>query len=112
MLATKAYFLTGPAQTTGPREHLLAAVDASLRRLGTDYVDSYQIHRWDYETPIEETMAALHDIVRSGKARYIGASSMYAWEFAKASPIPARRAGRVSRRRTTTTWSTEKRSGR
>jgi 1-deoxyxylulose-5-phosphate synthase len=86
VLATKVYFPTGP----GPhdrglsRKHLLAAVDASLRRLGTDYVDLYQIHRWDYETPIEETMATLDDIVRAGKSRYIGASSMYAWEFAKA----------------------------
>jgi aryl-alcohol dehydrogenase (NADP+) len=60
------------------------AIDNSLRRLGTDYVDLYQTHRWDYETPIEETMAALHDVVKAGKARYIGASSMYAWQFAKA----------------------------
>jgi aryl-alcohol dehydrogenase-like predicted oxidoreductase len=62
----------------------MASIDASLRRLGTDYVDLYQIHRWDYETPVEETMRALDDVVRSGKARYIGASSMYAWQFAKA----------------------------
>jgi 1-deoxyxylulose-5-phosphate synthase len=74
------------------RKHVLAAIDASLTRLGTDYVDLYQIHRWDYETPIEETMAALHDVVRAGKARYIGASSMYAWEFAKAQ-YTARAAG-------------------
>lgn len=66
------------------RKHLMDAIDASLRRLGTDYVDLYQIHRWDYETPIDETMKALHDVVKSGKARYIGASSMYAWQFAKA----------------------------
>jgi aryl-alcohol dehydrogenase-like predicted oxidoreductase len=66
---------------------VLAGIDASLRRLGTDYVDIYQIHRWDYDTPIEETMAALHDVVRAGKARYIGASSMYAWQFAKAQYI-------------------------
>ncbi|MEZ4680520.1 MAG: aldo/keto reductase [Caldilineaceae bacterium] len=59
------------------------AIDASLQRLGTDYVDLYQIHRWDKETPIEETMEALHDVVKAGKARYIGASSMYAWQFAK-----------------------------
>ena len=86
VLATKAYFETGPGPNDRglSRKHLLAAVDASLRRLGTDYVDLYQIHRWDYETPIEETMDALHDIVRAGKARYIGASSMYAWQFAKA----------------------------
>ena len=62
----------------------MAAIDASLRRLGTDYVDLYQIHRWDYETPIEETLEALHDIVKAGKARYIGASSMHAWQFAQA----------------------------
>jgi aryl-alcohol dehydrogenase-like predicted oxidoreductase len=66
------------------RKHILSAIDASLRRLGTDYVDLYQIHRWDDDTPIEETMSALHDIVQVGKARYIGASSMYAWQFAKA----------------------------
>ena len=66
------------------RKHLLASIDASLARLGTDYVDLYQIHRWDDETPIEETLSALHDIVRAGKARYIGASSMAAWQFAQA----------------------------
>jgi aryl-alcohol dehydrogenase-like predicted oxidoreductase len=86
VLATKVYFPMGP----GPddrglsRTHILAAIDASLSRLGADYVDLYQIHRWDNETPIEETMAALHDVVQAGKARYIGASSMYAWQFAKA----------------------------
>ena len=86
VLATKVYFPMGP----GPddrglsRMHILAAIDASLTRLGLDYVDLYQIHRWDDETPIEETMAALHDVVQAGKARYIGASSMYAWQFAKA----------------------------
>jgi aryl-alcohol dehydrogenase-like predicted oxidoreductase len=66
------------------RKHILAGIDASLRRLGMDYVDLYQIHRWDYGTPIEETMGALHDVVRAGKARYIGASSMFAWQFGKA----------------------------
>ncbi|HEV2241463.1 MAG TPA: aldo/keto reductase, partial [Streptosporangiaceae bacterium] len=66
------------------RKAILQQVDASLSRLGTDYVDLYQIHRWDYRTPVEETMEALHDIVRAGKARYIGASSMFAWQFAKA----------------------------
>lgn len=66
------------------RKHILAGIDASLRRLGTDHVDLYQIHRWDPDTPIEETMEALHDVVRAGKARYLGASSMYAWQFAKA----------------------------
>ena len=66
------------------RKHILDAIDKSLRRLGMDYVDLYQIHRWDYETPIEETMEALNDVVRAGKARYIGASSMFAWQFSKA----------------------------
>jgi 1-deoxyxylulose-5-phosphate synthase len=66
------------------RKHIMASIDASLARLGTDYVDLYQIHRWDAETPIEETLAALHDIVRAGKARYIGASSMASWQFAQA----------------------------
>jgi 1-deoxyxylulose-5-phosphate synthase len=66
------------------RKHVLASIDASLGRLGLDYVDLYQIHRWDPLTPIEETMDALHDVVKSGKARYIGASSMFAWQFAKA----------------------------
>jgi aryl-alcohol dehydrogenase-like predicted oxidoreductase len=66
------------------RKEIIFEIDQSLRRLGTDYVDLYQIHRWDYETPIEETMEALHDVVKAGKARYIGASSMYSWQFAKA----------------------------
>jgi aryl-alcohol dehydrogenase-like predicted oxidoreductase len=66
------------------RKHIMDGIDASLRRLGTDYVDLYQIHRWDHNTPIEETMEALHDVVKAGKARYIGASSMFAWQFAKA----------------------------
>ncbi|MDR3709475.1 MAG: aldo/keto reductase [Capsulimonadaceae bacterium] len=66
------------------RKAIMSEIDASLTRLGTDYVDLYQIHRWDYETPIEETLEALHDIVRQGKARYIGASSMYSWQFCKA----------------------------
>jgi aryl-alcohol dehydrogenase (NADP+) len=69
------------------RKHIFDAVEASLRRLGIDYIDLYQIHRWDYETPIEETMEALHDLVKSGKVRYIGASSMWAWQFAKAHHI-------------------------
>jgi aryl-alcohol dehydrogenase-like predicted oxidoreductase len=86
VLATKVYFPTG----TGPndkglsRKHIMAAIDASLDRLGVDHVDLYQIHRWDDETPIEETMNALNDVVSAGKARYIGASSMFAWQFAKA----------------------------
>ena len=66
------------------RKHILDSIDRSLQRLQMEYVDLYQIHRWDYETPIEETLEALHDVVRAGKARYIGASSMYAWQFAKA----------------------------
>jgi len=66
------------------RKHIMSSIDASLKRLKTDYVDLYQIHRWDYYTPIEETMEALHDIVKAGKARYIGGSSMYSWQFAKA----------------------------
>lgn len=69
------------------RKHIISSVENSLRRLGTDYIDLYQIHRWDYQAPIEETMVALHDIVRTGKVRYIGASSMYAWQFAKAQYI-------------------------
>src|ERR671913_1490145 len=86
VLATKVFFPMGPGPNDRglSRKHILTAIDASLRRLGTDHVDLYQIHRWDHETPIEETMEALHDVVRAGKARYIGASSMYAWQFAKA----------------------------
>lgn len=86
VIATKAYYPWRKRPNTGglSRKALLAAVDDSLRRLGTDYIDLYQIHRWDYETPIEETLQALHDIVKSGKVRYLGASSMFAWQFAKA----------------------------
>lgn len=86
VIATKVYFPQGkgPNQRGLSRKALMAEIDNSLRRLGTDYVDLYQIHRWDYDTPIEETLEALHDIVKAGKARYIGASSMYAWQFAKA----------------------------
>jgi 1-deoxyxylulose-5-phosphate synthase len=86
VLATKVYFPMGPGPNDRglSRKHILAGIDASLRRLNCDYVDLYQIHRWDAETPIEETMEALHDVVRAGKARYLGASSMYAWQFAKA----------------------------
>ncbi|HEX5552134.1 MAG TPA: aldo/keto reductase, partial [Chitinophagaceae bacterium] len=74
----------GPNDKGLSRKHIMNAINASLTRLGTDYVDLYQIHRWDYDTPIEETMEALHDVVKAGKARYIGASSMYSWQFAKA----------------------------
>jgi aryl-alcohol dehydrogenase-like predicted oxidoreductase len=86
VIATKVYFEMGPGPNDRglSRKHILSSIDASLKRLGTDYVDLYQIHRWDYETSIEETLEALHDVVRAGKARYIGASSMYAWQFAKA----------------------------
>jgi aryl-alcohol dehydrogenase (NADP+) len=74
----------GPNGQGLSRKAIMSEIDHSLRRLGTEYVDLYQIHRWDYNTPIEETMEALHDVVRAGKARYIGASSMYAWQFAQA----------------------------
>jgi len=74
----------GPNERGLSRVHIMNAIEASLRRLGTDYVDLYQIHRWDSETPIEETLEALHDLVKAGKVRYIGASSMYAWQFAQA----------------------------
>jgi aryl-alcohol dehydrogenase-like predicted oxidoreductase len=86
VVATKVYFpmTPGPNGRGLSRKHILSAIDASLQRLEMDYVDLYQIHRWDSETPIEETMEALHDVVESGKARYIGASSMFAWQFAKA----------------------------
>ena len=86
VLATKvnSRMHPGPNGAGLSRKAIMAEIDNSLRRLGTDYVDLYQIHRWDYDTPIEETMEALHDVVKAGKARYIGASSMYAYQFAKA----------------------------
>jgi aryl-alcohol dehydrogenase (NADP+) len=86
VIATKVFSVMGdkPNQRGLSRKHIMDGIDASLKRLGTDYVDLYQTHRWDSETPIEETMEALHDVVKAGKARYIGASSMYAWQFAKA----------------------------
>ena len=86
VLATKVHgrMRPGPNGAGLSRRAILAEIDNSLRRLGTDYVDLYQIHRWDSSTPIEETLEALHDVVRAGKARYIGASSMYSWQFAKA----------------------------
>jgi aryl-alcohol dehydrogenase (NADP+) len=89
VLATKVYNPMGkqPNHRGLSRKHIMQGIDASLKRLGTDYVDLYQIHRWDYETPIEETMEALHDVVKAGKALYIGASSMYAWQFAKAQSV-------------------------
>jgi 1-deoxyxylulose-5-phosphate synthase len=91
VMATKVFFPAGALGSTArpneaglSRKAIFQSIDASLKRLGTDYVDLYQIHRWDYATPIEETLEALHDVVKAGKARYIGASSMYAWQFAKA----------------------------
>ena len=94
VLATKVcYPIDGLGSAMRPnmqglsRKAIIAGIDASLSRLGTDYVDLYQVHRWDYATPIEETMETLHDVVRAGKARYIGASSMYAWQFAKAQEV-------------------------
>ena len=86
VIATKVYNPTSedPNHQGLSRLHIMRAIENSLRRLGTDYVDLYQIHRWDYDTPIEETLATLHELIKSGKVRYIGASSMYAWQFAKA----------------------------
>jgi len=92
VVATKVYMPMTPGENGSglSRKHILSAIDASLQRLDMEYVDLYQIHRWDGRTPIEETMEALHDIVRSGKARYIGASSMFAWQFAKAQQVADR----------------------
>ena len=86
VIATKAYYAMGegPNDRGLSRKHLFDAIDASLTRLEVDYVDLYQVHRWDAQTPLEETLRALNDIVQAGKARYVGASSMYAWQFAKA----------------------------
>ncbi|QQE80094.1 aldo/keto reductase [Alicyclobacillus sp. SO9] len=86
VIATKVHgrMHEGPNGAGLSRKVIMTEIDNSLRRLGTDYVDLYQIHRWDYNTPIEETMEALHDVVKAGKVRYIGASSMYAWQFLKA----------------------------
>jgi len=93
VIATKVFFPVGdkaPNDRGLSRKHIMKAIDDSLRRLGTDYVDLYQIHRWDYDTPIEETVEALHDVVKSGKARYVGASSMHAYQFAKALHVAER----------------------
>jgi len=86
VVATKVYFpwRSGPNGNGLSRKAIMTAIDASLKRLGMDYVDLYQIHRWDNQTPIEETLDALHDLIKAGKVRYIGASSMYAWQFSKA----------------------------
>ena len=93
VLATKVCMPTMPGENGRglSRKHIMASIDASLKRLEVDYVDLYQIHRWDPNTPIAETMEALHDVVKAGKARYIGASSMYAWQFAKAQSIAGTR---------------------
>jgi aryl-alcohol dehydrogenase-like predicted oxidoreductase len=93
VVATKVFMPMTPGENGGglSRKHVLSAIDASLKRLQMDYVDLYQIHRWDSRTPIEETMGALHEIVQTGKARYIGASSMFAWQFSKAQHIAERR---------------------
>ncbi|WUH89199.1 aldo/keto reductase [Streptomyces sp. NBC_00433] len=92
VLATKVHGRMRPGPNGGglSRKAIMTEIDHSLRRLGTDYVDLYQIHRWDRTTPIEETMEALHDVVKAGKARYIGASSMYAWQFSKAQYVAER----------------------
>jgi aryl-alcohol dehydrogenase-like predicted oxidoreductase len=92
VIATKVHgrMRPGPNGAGLSRRVIMSEIDASLRRLGTDYVDLYQIHRWDYTTPIEETLEALHDVVKAGKARYIGASSMYAWQFAQALAVAER----------------------
>ncbi|MBC2285631.1 aldo/keto reductase [Listeria booriae] len=93
VLATKVHQIMRPGQPNGgglSRKAILSEIDHSLERLGTDYVDLYIIHRWDYDTPIEETMEALHDVVKSGKVRYIGASAMYAWQFQKAQRVAER----------------------
>jgi len=92
VIATKVFMPMTPGENGGglSRKHILSAIDASLKRLQMDYVDLYQIHRWDNRTPIEETMEALHEVVRAGKARYIGASSMFAWQFAKAQHVAER----------------------
>jgi aryl-alcohol dehydrogenase-like predicted oxidoreductase len=89
VVATKVFMPVTPGENGGglSRKHIMAGIDASLSRLGLEYVDLYQIHRWDPRTPIEETMEALHDVVRAGKARYLGASSMFAWQFAEAQHV-------------------------
>ena len=91
VVATKVHGRTMPGENGRglSRKHVMASIDGSLQRLGLDYVDLYQIHRWDHLTPITETMEALHDVVKAGKARYLGASSMYAWQFAKAQRVAA-----------------------
>ena len=98
VIATKVFSPMGddPNERGLSRKHILHSIDDSLQRLGTDYVDLYQIHRFDHDTPIEETLGALDDVVRAGKALYIGASSMYAWQFAKMLSLPTGWAWRAS----------------
>src|SRR6202162_4151085 len=95
VVATRLHGQTMPGENGRglSRKHIMASIDASLGRLEMDYVDLYQIHRWDPRTPIEETMGALHEVVRSGKARYIGASSMFSWQFAKAQYVAEKNGG-------------------
>ncbi len=115
VLSTKVWMRMrpGPNGAGLSRKAIFTELDASLKRLGTDYIDLYQIHRWDYDTPIEETLEALHDAVRSGKVRYIGASSMHAWQFAKALYLADLNGWtRFVSMQDTTTSSTGKRSGR
>jgi aryl-alcohol dehydrogenase-like predicted oxidoreductase len=115
VLATKVFFPMGPGPNDGglSRKHVLAGIDDSLRRLGTDYVDLYQIHRWDDETPIEETMEALHDVVRAGKPATSGPPACTPGSSPRHSTPPRRPGGPASSRcRTTTTCSTARRSGR
>ena len=115
VIATKCYYGLSDRPNAGglSRKAIFAAVDASLTRLGTDYVDLLQIHRWDYATPIEVTLEALHDVVKAGKARYIGASSMYACSSPRPCSSPTATAGPGSPPcRTTTTSSTARRSAR
>ncbi len=104
----------GPNGAGLSRKAIMSEIDKSLKRLGTDYVDLYQIHRWDYNTPIEETMEALHDVVKAGKARYIGASAMYAWQFLKALHVAEKKMDGpgLYRCRIITTSYTVKRRGR
>ena len=115
VIATKVHgpMRQGPNSGGLSRKTILTEVDQSLRRLGTDYIDLYQIHRLDHRTPVEETLEALHDVVQAGKVRYLGASSMWAWQFAKALYLADAHGGRGSSAcRTTTTCSIAKKSAR
>ena len=107
VIATKVHGQMGKSANGGglSRKHILEAIDHSLKRLGTDYVDLFQIHRFDPNTPMEETLEALNDVVRAGKALYIGASSMYAWQFAKMNALASQKGQRRSLRCRTTTIS-------